>query len=545
MTYTVEMLSTQKPKRSKDSNKRSRSKFRYAWQQVVFVLILATLGERSYAESNSKDLFQMANYYLSKGKYQAAIFESELILKRLPKSADAYHMKGLCYWHLKQYPEALENFERASQLNPRISSIYRHRAQVYERIGDYQKALTDINRAIALGDRFPWAFTFRAMIKGKMGRDKEALADFEFAIAKDRKWSGVYLYRGDYYLNKGDKSSALTNYKQALQMAPESAECRAAVATVLLSSGRTKEARKEIQTLVKQNPNYHETQSLAGQLAILDGHFKEALQSLNKAIKLSPNSSLHYYTRGLIEQKLGQLDAASRDFDEAISRSPTNASYYKTRSLLNARTGNMEQALQDLVSCQGRATEVMSSSLLDRGAWQQVLKVYDDVLRLKPNSSETLYNRGVLRFALGDFKDASDDLSKFIEQSKWRGKSAIYAVLLASSALQRSRKKSQAAKLLEQSLGRVGSDHWERDLLRLNAGQIKPQQVQVIKGIEQQTVRRFYIGLFRLSKGNPILANQHFEWVRKNGDRKMDEFMLAIAELERQKKNPSDPLPKR
>ncbi|GMR23945.1 MAG: hypothetical protein BMS9Abin37_2425 [Acidobacteriota bacterium] len=67
--------------------------------------------------------------YLS-GNYQAAIEELTRVTDEAPDRADAFYLVGYAYLMLRQYPESVDAFARAFQLDPTLDprSIYHHRS---------------------------------------------------------------------------------------------------------------------------------------------------------------------------------------------------------------------------------------------------------------------------------------------------------------------------------------------------------------------------------------------------------------------------------
>ena len=72
------------------------------------------------------------------------------MIRRLPDFAEAYHGRGLAYYHNEQEPLALEDFTKAIELKPQFADAYRNRAVTYLNRGEVRKAVLDLTAAMAL-----------------------------------------------------------------------------------------------------------------------------------------------------------------------------------------------------------------------------------------------------------------------------------------------------------------------------------------------------------------------------------------------------------
>ena len=61
-----------------------------------------------------------------------------------------YYKKGLDHGKLEKYQEAIENFNKAIELDPNSVSFYFARGDVYEILRKYEEAINDYNKAIEL-----------------------------------------------------------------------------------------------------------------------------------------------------------------------------------------------------------------------------------------------------------------------------------------------------------------------------------------------------------------------------------------------------------
>ncbi len=76
-------------------------------------------------------------------KYDLAIKEYREVLKKRPKSAEAYNNIGFAYYDMKDYKRAIKNHKKALEINHDLANAYFGLALAYEKKGEKKKALAN------------------------------------------------------------------------------------------------------------------------------------------------------------------------------------------------------------------------------------------------------------------------------------------------------------------------------------------------------------------------------------------------------------------
>lgn len=120
----------------------------------------------------------------------------------------------------------------------------------------------------------------------------------------------------------------------------------------------------------------------------LDKHQEDALTDFNQAIELRPDYAEAYANRGRLYVDRESYHEAITDFDKAIALSPKLTQAYGNRGLAYQNLGDDENATRDYTKA------------IELG--------YD---------SQSLWNRGMLRYALGCFNLAYEDFSEILKRA--------------------------------------------------------------------------------------------------------------------------------
>ncbi|MFM9264813.1 tetratricopeptide repeat protein, partial [Tychonema sp. BBK16] len=136
-------------------------------------------------------------------------------------SSQALARCGESYCLMEQYEEALQNFDRAIELDPKYTWAIARRGETYLLMKRYEEALQDFDRAIELNPKNDWAIARRGETYRLMKRYEEALQDFDRAIELDPKYTWVIATRGETYLLMKRYKEALQDFDRAIEIDPK------------------------------------------------------------------------------------------------------------------------------------------------------------------------------------------------------------------------------------------------------------------------------------------------------------------------------------
>ncbi|PKL41100.1 MAG: hypothetical protein CVV44_00230 [Spirochaetae bacterium HGW-Spirochaetae-1] len=94
-----------------------------------------------------------------------------------------FNHRGLVYFSLSQYEMALDDFNKAIEIERGDTRIYTNRGLTHRMLKDYEKALVDFNKSLDLNPLWPDTFYGRALTFYDMGNIQAALEDCDKAIA--------------------------------------------------------------------------------------------------------------------------------------------------------------------------------------------------------------------------------------------------------------------------------------------------------------------------------------------------------------------------
>jgi tetratricopeptide (TPR) repeat protein len=192
--------------------------------------------------SQARERFQLQDYY-------GAIHLLEEVVVTGRAFADAHHLLGLSYSLVGQSDKALEQFDRALQLNPRYVEALIHRGIILNELGREDEAAAALRRASQVGG--------------------ETRGGFPVHVAA--KLANVHAALGEAYLEAGGLPEAIDQYHAALGLGPAFHDLRYKLGRMLLEAGRALEAREQFGIIVAERPKFMDAAVMLGLASYLAG----------------------------------------------------------------------------------------------------------------------------------------------------------------------------------------------------------------------------------------------------------------------------------
>jgi tetratricopeptide (TPR) repeat protein len=189
------------------------------------VIAMSSKNPQDAALANLK----IGNAYMVQGKFENAAIGYQRAAALSPNYAEAYNNLGEAFGELKQYPRAIEAFNKALVLDPTLLKAKYNQAVTYDRMGNFRYSEFVFRNLIKSNPQYSLGYDGLAVTLSKAGRAKEAIAFHEKAIALNPREPSYYFNCAISYLMLKNPAKALEQQELLKEIDPVIADRLASV----------------------------------------------------------------------------------------------------------------------------------------------------------------------------------------------------------------------------------------------------------------------------------------------------------------------------
>jgi len=164
-----------------------------------------------------------------------------------------YNNRGLIYYYLNRYDEAIEDYNKAIELDPNIAMGYNNRGLIYYYLNRYDEAIEDYNKAIELDPNLAMGYNNRGLIYYDLMMYNEAIEDYNKAIGLDQNFAIAHANLGNSLYMTEDYDNAEKEYREALNINKNLYYAHNGLGLVLSKRKAFKDAIAEFKKALKLN----------------------------------------------------------------------------------------------------------------------------------------------------------------------------------------------------------------------------------------------------------------------------------------------------
>ncbi|RKO69774.1 hypothetical protein D7322_19575 [Sphingobacterium puteale] len=199
---------------------------------------------------------------------EVSYFEAEnLVIQELEStskelSTDELNSLGLEYVHCYNYLKAIELYTSAINKNTTgDSNLFVFRGSLYLKLTCFELALNDFNRAIELDENQTAAYVFRAKVFESYRYSEKALKDYAKAEENDSNSSIVYEERASLFERLGCLPEALSDFDRLVELNPDDFYVYSLRADLKEKLADMHGALNDYSTAIELNPYYSDLYS--------------------------------------------------------------------------------------------------------------------------------------------------------------------------------------------------------------------------------------------------------------------------------------------
>jgi superkiller protein 3 len=324
--------------------------------------------------------------------------KSRLVLDRLANtsgvSAGDWLEAGLLYSHLGEYKQALESFEKTSQIDTQLPSLDYHRAFVLD----------------------------------KLGRSKEALKILQELSAKKPDASSLNLL-GHVAEKAGEIDGAIQAYRKGAELEPDREENYLDYSTLCMNHKNFPLALEIVEVGLKRIPHAYRLQVQKGAILAEVGKLEQAQETFRSAMRLQEDNREAMLSLAKVQARASAFNESTGTLAAGVEKYPKDfyMHYYYGFILLEGakRTGAKDEVVEKAKRALERAVQLNPSFansylLLGKIYLNKDIKMaaeqFETCLRLNPKDAAAMYQLGRLYLKMGKRTEGESLLSQAKEQ---------------------------------------------------------------------------------------------------------------------------------
>lgn len=256
------------------------------------------------SSTESRELGETA---MNDGLYTVAIDHFKRAIEQASEvtEGDVLNLAG-AYEAADQLPEAFRQYERAVRLKAHPEA-HLGLTDLYRRYGRYRDALEELQKAIDLNPENAFHHFKLAETLKEIGERKKALVAIDLAIVNQPEHSFYHYWKGDLLLKMKRPDDALKSFRAAIELSPGDDFLYLRAAVAFWQADRKADAIRSIRLSIELDPEKTIYNGLLAALLEANGQIEDAVHEQERADKMDSFDRAEA-KRVLLEMGLGDAD---------------------------------------------------------------------------------------------------------------------------------------------------------------------------------------------------------------------------------------------
>ncbi|MFN4147503.1 MAG: tetratricopeptide repeat protein, partial [Runella sp.] len=268
------------------------------------------------------------------------------LLRRGNRTASNYHKRAELYMVLRQWPQALEDIEKALDDNPTSGQYLFAKARVLRHLKRYDEALAAARQAEVLGQDTPDLY----VLLGDLTQEKQQFRQAKLYLAKALQMAPyegeAYYYSGLLDARQGDTLSAIALIQRALELRPRFAPAYSELTQIYTRLKEYDQARAINNQGLRYFPKEAPIHYARGLFYHTQKRLDSALICYRKTINFDSTFYLADFQAGTIYLKWYSYPQAIRSFEKVLRFDPKYPQAHFLLASAYDKIGNLEKAIE-------------------------------------------------------------------------------------------------------------------------------------------------------------------------------------------------------
>ncbi len=302
--------------------------YKHTFRLLLIGSILIITG--NLHAQNAKKFFKTGEDFVEAENYKDAIDQFNKAIELDSDFEDAYLERAKAKEKLGDLKEAAEDYKRLAAIDAGESEYFFNWGRIYYQLEMYKECLDPLNKAINEDKKYHKALQIRSKAYIRLDSFTMAIRDCNLAIDIEKKNPENYYNRAVAYDSLNEYALAEADLKQAIDYEMAGEMAHVALAEVQIEQEKYDEALASINTAIDKNKSNTNAYYVRSKIHFARKQFPEAINDLSTLLAIDPKNEMAYNQRGMYYQTLSQQQNAINDYTQALLINKENyKSYYK------------------------------------------------------------------------------------------------------------------------------------------------------------------------------------------------------------------------
>lgn len=400
----------------------------------------------------------MAEILISQGN--GAMAEIELDYAR-DKGADPNRLivlYGTAYQQQDKFERLLEAVRPGKRGNNTEANIAFLRGQAYFALKKLANAGRSFDNALKLNPSLYKAKLGRAKIASTRKFHGKAMRLVDSALEDNQTDPTIWIMKSRLYKVRGFSGDSMDAINRALELDETHLDARLVRSALFMGAKDYVNAEKDVDYILGRIPNEPRAKYLKASIRATSGNFSDSFDKMNEVVQtlqgipaeVKNNNPSYYYIAGLTNYRLGKLERARENLNMYLKFEKSDMGARRLLGALELQAGEPLTASVVLIEAyraQPKNPTIMTllgMAYLNLGNTKKANDLFGRVVKILPESSQSLTNLARGHMAAGSFDDAIQNLLK----AEQHNLNSVSVKLLLAETYQKSNQFDKALAIL-------------------------------------------------------------------------------------------------
>lgn len=350
------------------------------------------------------------------------VLEPDDYLQAIGREPDdpLFHLDlGDAYAEADRYQEAAARYEQAIALDPQCARCYHHWWAILDEQGHYEQAIQELQKAIELNPKEYEYLTDLGQTYFAVGDEEQSVAAYRKVVQANPAW-GYNAWANDLY-DREQYEEAVTRYLQSIELNPLDEVVHTNLGGVYYQLGEYDKAGAAFEQAVTLDPGYAWAYNRWGDTLYAQERYAEAVQKYQQASELNLSRALYHSNLGWAYFQMGEYVRAKSSFQRAVELAPGDAVHHSNLGYVHLELDEYdlaEVAFEQAVTIDpgyAWAYNQWGNTLYEQERYAQAVEKYRQAAELAPDTALYQFNLGITHYLLGEYNPAVTALQRAIE----------------------------------------------------------------------------------------------------------------------------------